>query len=163
MALPDPFADWPATEPYDLKQAVSDLAMLEPEAGGWRFPASLSRFNATKMSTRQLRSFSDKVTPQQLDYKTPCWLWTGGMHEKGYGRFYLGLDPDTRQRIWSYSHRISFEHYIGMPPTGYIVDHQCNHKPCCNPTHLWPETNNDNLRLADARRPWKRRNQYSQE
>lgn len=161
--LPDPFAEWPQDEPYDLDQARVDLALLKPEPGGWKFPASLSRFGITQMNTRQMRSFTDKVTPRQLDWNTPCWLWTGGTHDKGYGRFYLGRDPDTNQRIWAYSHRISFEHFIGMPPLGYIVDHQCNHKVCCNPTHLWPETNNNNLRLADQRRPWKRRNQFSKE
>lgn len=166
MSLPDPFAEWNnlnPTEPYNLDQARRDLAALVPEPGHWKFPASLSRFGTDRMNARQLRSFTAKVNPQMIDWKTPCWLWMGGTHDKGYGRFYLGRDPDTSQRIWAYSHRISFEHFVGMPPAGYIVDHQCNHKLCCNPAHLWPETNNNNLRLADQRRPWKRRNQYSHE
>jgi hypothetical protein len=150
-------------EGFNLQQAKDLLAELPPEPGHWPFPASLSRFNSTSMSTKQLTSFTNKVDVQQLDWRTPCWLWRGATHPKGYGRFYLGRDPDTDQRIIAYSHRIAFEHWIGMPPDGYIVDHQCNHKLCCNPTHLWPETNNNNLRLADARRPWRRRNQYSQE
>lgn len=148
---------------YDLEKARLELAELPPEPGHWPFPASLSRFGSTSMSPKQLQSFTEKVDIQQLDYKTPCWLWTASTHPKGYGRFYLGKDPDTGQKIWAYAHRISFEHFIGMPPDGYIVDHQCNHKLCCNPAHLWPETNNNNLRLADQRRPWKRRNQYSKE
>lgn len=162
--LPDPFAPWEKLgEPYDKAARITALHSLKDEPGGWPFPASLSRFGIALMNPRQLASFTDKVDEVMLDYKTPCWLWNGGTHPKGYGRFYLGKDPDTGQKIWAYSHRISFEHFIGFPPAGYIVDHECNHKLCCNPTHLWPQTNNDNLRLADERRPWKRRNQFSQE
>lgn len=148
---------------FDLEAARLALSELPPIGGAWPFPASLSRFGATKMNATQWKSFNNKVDIVQLDWHTPCWLWTGGTHDKGYGRFYLGRDPNTGRKIWAYAHRISFEHFIGFPPEGYIVDHQCNHKLCCNPTHLWPESNNDNLRLADQRRPWKRRNQYSKE
>jgi hypothetical protein len=148
-------------ETYDTSAKCAELALLPPEPGHWSNPASLSRFNYSKMDSKQLGRFLIKVKPTQLDWHTPCWLWDGGTHEKGYGRFYLGLVDN--KRVHAYAHRISFEHWIGMPPAGYIVDHQCNHKLCCNPTHLWPETNNNNLRLADQRRPWQRRNQYSKE
>jgi hypothetical protein len=176
----DPFADWDAAaasgavEHYDLNQARVDLAALPPDpARAPKNPASLSRFDRDHMDADQLRRFTKYVKPVQMPNgwgpkaldppPTPCWLWAGGTHDKGYGRFYLGPDPKTRQKVWTYSHRIAFEHWIGWPPLGYIVDHQCNHKLCCNPTHLWPETHDDNLRLADMRRPWKRRNQYSKE
>jgi hypothetical protein len=171
----DPFADWDShdfttcaacsefgvVEHFDLLTIGARLAALPPEPGHWANPASLTRFDQTSMDHKMLTRFLLKVEPTQLDFHTPCWLWKGGTHDKGYGRFYLGSLQG--KRIHAYAHRISFEHWIGMPPAGYIVDHQCNHKLCCNPTHLWPETNNNNLRLADERRPWKRRNQYSQE
>ena len=96
-------------------------------------------------------------------FREPCWLWQGGLHDRGYGRFWLGEDPDDGTRIWAYSHRLAFEHWVGFPPRGYIVDHECNVKTCCNPVHLWPQTNAENIRLAEIRRPWKRRNQYSKE
>lgn len=174
----NPFDDWKAHVPescgacaehgmletFDLSAKLRALVSLTPEPGHWPNPASLSRFDNSEhpvMTIKQLERFLVKVQPTQIDWHTPCWLWKGGTHEKGYGRFYLGALNGSR--IHAYSHRISFEHWIGMPPKGYIVDHQCNHKLCCNPTHLWPETNNDNLRLADQRRPWQRRNQYSKE
>lgn len=146
-----------------VEQRRLELRELRPVGGQWPNPASLSRFGYTKMPPKMFKRFMAKIQVRKLDQPTACWLWTGGTHDKGYGRFYLGKDPDTGSKIWAYSHRISFEHFIGFPPDGYIVDHRCNHKLCCNPEHLWPETNNDNLRLADARRPWKRRNQFSQE
>lgn len=175
MGLMDPFSDWadhnPVTcgacqrdavvETFDLGERQAANAALPPEPGHWRNPGSLTRFDTDQMNYDQLSRFLKKVKPQQLDWHTPCWLWDGGTHEKGYGRFYLGLAQNKRVHV--YTHRLAFEHWIGFPPKGYIVDHQCNHKLCCNPTHLWPETNNNNLRLADQRRPWRRRNQYSKE
>lgn len=157
----DPFPD-AMVEHFDLDGLRTKLADLEPVPGAWPNPASLERLGLTRMDGRMLSRFRAKIKVAQLDYKTPCWLWTGGTHDKGYGRFHLGFDEDGR-RVTAYSHRIAFEHWVGMPPPGYIVDHECNHKLCCNPSHLWPQTNKDNLRLADERRPWKRRNQYSKE
>lgn len=157
----DPFSEW--EDPRKLQKMRNNLKHLESVPGLWPNPASLSRFNTDRMSASQLKRFLKKIQPTQLDWHTPCWIWTGGLHDKGYGRFYLGRDPETGQKIWAYAHRIAFEHWVGFPPPGYIVDHQCNHKICSNPTHTWPETNNDNLRLADKRRPWKRRNQFSKE
>ena len=162
LKLPDPFKNLPTDVPsiIERRDALADLPKIE---GGWPNPASLSRLGLRHMDFNMLRRFTKKIMLGDLGHFSPCWLWMGGCHETGYGRFYLGKDPRTGQKIWAYSHRISFEHYVGFPPPGYIVDHQCNNKTCCNPAHLWPETNNDNLRLADQRRPWKRRNQYSKE
>lgn len=172
----DPFAPWAdhesatcdackregMVEHFDLPAKRVELGELTPEPGHWPNAASLSRiFNPPLMDYKTLTRFTKKIEPTMIDWHTPCWLWTGGTHDKGYGRFYVGLADNSR--VIAYTHRIAFEHWIGMPPAGYIVDHQCNHKLCCNPTHLWPETNNDNLRLADQRRPWQRRNQYSKE
>lgn len=159
----DPFPDAMVEHFGTADERAKLLLELPPVEGEWPFPASLSRLGHDRMPPRMLKRFLKYVEPAQLDYYTPCWLWGGGTHEKGYGRFHLGFDPDTRQRITAYAHRIAFEHWVGFPPPGYIVDHKCNHKICCNPAHLWPVTNEENLRLADQRRPWKRRNQYSKE
>jgi hypothetical protein len=149
-------------EQSPLDERRQALAALPPEPGHWPNAASLARiFDPPLMDRKMLARFELKIKPQQIDWHTPCWLWTGGTHDKGYGRFWLGLVDN--KRVHAYSHRIAFEHWVGMPPLGYIVDHMCNHKLCCNPTHTWPETNENNLRLADQRRPWKRRNQYSKE
>lgn len=149
-------------EHFDLADAKQRLSLLtDTDMAWWGKPASLSRFGQTEMNWGQFRRFCKHVELHDMGYTTPCLLWTGGLHDKGYGRFYLGsIDGKP---VWAYAHRISFEHWIGFPPKGYIVDHECNVKTCCNPTHLWPQTNKENLRLADERRPWKRRNQYSKE
>lgn len=159
---------------FDLASVQERLAALPDIDGAWPKPASLARLNETEMPWKMLRRFVKKIEPYDMghipepdsvwaQFREPCWLWTGGLHPKGYGRFYLGKDPGTDEKIWVYTHRLAFEHWVGFPKPGYIVDHECNVKTCCNPTHLWPQSNIDNLRLADLRRPWKRRNQYSKE
>lgn len=166
MTIPiylDPFKNL-SPEIYNLEEKRRALAALPDTEGDWPNPASLSRFGRTQMDWGQLRRFMKKVMLGDFGHHSPCWVWAGGTDEKGpYGRFYLGKDPATGQSIWAQAHRIAFEHWIGFPPAGYVVDHECNVKTCVNPTHLWPVTNNENLRLADQRRPWKRRNQYSKE
>lgn len=156
--------------PWDASNGHPERKLdLPPEPGEWTdSPASLSRFGLTKMSPSMLKRFFMKVDEVQLplpdeEVEGPCWLWNAGTHDKGYGRFYLGYAPDDGRKVWAYSHRISFEHFVGFPPPGYIVDHRCNHKLCCAPYHLQALTNVENLRLADERRPWKRRNQWSKE
>jgi len=151
-------------EQFTLSQKREILASMPPLEGAWPNPASLSRFGLTQMPLRMLKRFERKIKVHDMGFhKGECWLWQGGLHDKGYGRFHLGFDPEDGTRITAYAHRIAFEHWVGMPPMGYIVDHECEIKTCCNPAHLWPQTNADNLRLADERSPWKRRNQFSKE
>jgi hypothetical protein len=158
---------------FDLDAIVKAVQAMPETDGEWAKPATLTRLGVTQMPWKMLRRFEKKILPYDMGYKPepdsvwarfdePCWLWMGGLHPAGYGRFYLGVDSDGYS-IWSYTHRIAFEHWVGIPKPGYIVDHECNVKTCCNPVHLWPQTNTENLRLADQRRPWKRRNQYSKE
>lgn len=170
----DPFARPATVEGFSLSRIRETLDSLPPIEGQWVKPASLSRLMVSQMPLKMLKRFEAKIKLGNLGhvpdadspwkaFNEPCWLWTGGLHDKGYGRFWLGKDPGTDEKIWAYAHRISFEHYVGIPKPGYIVDHQCNVKTCCNPVHLWPVSNAENLRLADIRTPWKRRNQYSKE
>jgi len=166
-------APFGAVARFDLNTIRARLEALPDIEGEWPNPASLTRLGVTEMPWKMLRRFEKKIQPHDMGhvpeptsvwagFREPCWLWTGGLHPKGYGRFWLGQD-DEGYKIWAYTHRLAFEHWVGIPKPGYIVDHECNVKTCCNPTHLWPQSNIDNLKLADQRRPWKRRNQYSKE
>jgi HNH endonuclease len=167
----DPFKNSPIQ--FDLDRQVRRVERMLDVEGEWQSPATLTRLNLTKMSFTMLRRFEKKILPYDMGYRPgadthwpgfdePCWLWMGGLHPKGYGRLYLGEDEEGK-KIWAYAHRIAFEHWVAIPRPGYIVDHECEVKTCCNPVHLWPQTNPENLRLANERRPWKRRNQYSKE
>lgn len=58
------------------------------------------------------------------------WLWTKGVHIKGYGQF-------RGRPLGTLTHRIAFMlwHGVDLPPS-VDVHHQCRVKLCCNPHHL---------------------------
>lgn len=72
-------------------------------------------------------------------YLSPCWLWTGKQHKKGYGLIQV---RGKRQR----AHRYVYEQLVGPIPEGLEIDHLCRNKPCVNPDHLEPVTLRENLR-----------------
>lgn len=114
------------------------------------------------LSPSDLSRFLSKVTKFQiLDDPTdgPCWIWLPPVQSKGYGRFYLGRDDEGKQ-LYRGSHVISYMHYVGPIPEGWIVDHLCNNKACCAPDHLEAIPNLLNLQRAHQRRPWRRVNQF---
>jgi hypothetical protein len=161
-------------EDFDLASIRTLVSSMPDIEGAWPKPASLTRLNVTSMPWKMMRRFEKKIIPYNMGYKPdptsvwarfdePCWIWQGGLHPKGYGRFWLGIDPVSAEKMWAYTHRLAFEHWVAIPKPGYIVDHECEVKTCCNPVHLWPVSNIENLRLANIRRPWQRRNQYSKE
>ena len=70
--------------------------------------------------------------------KTPdCWLWTGGKHGYGYGRFYL-------HGRYVRAHRYAYELLVGAIPSGLVIDHLCRVRVCVNPAHLQPVTHQIN-------------------
>ena len=63
-----------------------------------------------------------------------CWLWTGSINNKGYGRL-SGV----------YAHRAAYELLVGPIPEGKELDHLCRVTHCVNPEHLEPVTHRENL------------------
>lgn len=66
-----------------------------------------------------------------------CWLWTGYITEKGYGRHEFG---GTKWRV----HRLSYELVNGAVPKGLVLDHLCRVRNCVNPEHLEAVTHKEN-------------------
>ena len=64
-----------------------------------------------------------------------CWIWTGYLDDKGYGRFNIKNVPKL-------AHRLSYELIIGYEKNR--LDHRCHIKNCVNPEHLRPVTNKEN-------------------
>jgi hypothetical protein len=70
---------------------------------------------------------------------TPCWTWTFGTQEDGYGCTKI-------QRKNLLAHRAAYAITYGEPQSGMQVLHRCDNPPCCNPVHLFVGTHTDNMR-----------------
>jgi HNH endonuclease len=96
---------------------------------------------------------------QKVDVHGPdeCWPWTGGkIGSSGYGQFSVGPRGNS---VGSTAHRWAYEYAVGPIPAGLVLDHACHtddptciegdacpHRACCNPAHLEPVTQAENLR-----------------
>lgn len=67
-----------------------------------------------------------------------CWHYCGVITEDGYGYFHAN-------KIHTYAHRFSYEHYVGPIPAGMTLDHLCRVRHCVNPDHLEPVTHRENI------------------
>lgn len=117
-----------------------------------------------RLDLQQLQRFLAKIEKAVIREEFgECWVWTGSVTEKGYGKFYVGK-TEAGKKDTRLAHRVSFEHYKQeLIRPGFIVDHECSHKGCVRPEHLTQVSNIRNLKLAAERRPWSRRNQYYKE
>jgi len=66
-----------------------------------------------------------------------CWNWKGSTIA-GYG----GISEKGRRL---YSHQVAYTIAYGSIPEGMWVLHQCDNRKCCNPSHLWLGTRQDNI------------------
>lgn len=72
-----------------------------------------------------------------------CWEW-GGHTVYGYGQMRI-----NKQRY--YTHRIVWELIYAPIPEGLYVLHKCDNKICCNPSHLWLGTIEENNKDRDQK------------
>lgn len=64
-----------------------------------------------------------------------CWPWQGYRQPKGYGQF-----------DHSSAHRFALQLALGRPiAPGMFACHTCDNPPCCNPSHLFEGTHQDNV------------------
>ena len=98
------------------------------------------------------------MTPPLLDRlwarvdKTPghgprgdCWIWTGCHNGVGYGVI-------SSKKKMMLTHRVAYEALVKPIAKGLVLDHLCRNPICCNPAHLDPVTNSENLRRGDGPR-----------
>lgn len=76
-----------------------------------------------------------------------CWEWQGGKRFDGYGTaVHFGLQG---------AHRIAWYYAHGAPGRKYVL-HTCDNPSCCNPSHLYLGTHQDNMRdmVERGRQMW---------
>lgn len=66
-----------------------------------------------------------------------CWLWTGGLDQDGYGKFWL--DGKTLR-----AHRAVYQLIYGIELDSETLHHKCRTRRCVNPDHLKPATQAEN-------------------
>ena len=72
-----------------------------------------------------------------------CWVWLKCKDRDGYGKIKFNGKMQ-------YTHRLSYETYVGPIPEGLQLDHLCRVRHCINPDHLEPVTNAENSRRGNT-------------
>lgn len=74
-----------------------------------------------------------------------CWNFQGWDDGKGYKKISVN-------GIAQYVHRVMFEYYHKPLKYKQEVEHICNNRSCCNPSHLKQGTRLTNMREMNKRR-----------
>lgn len=85
----------------------------------------------------------EKLQPRILVTPSGCWEWQGELNRNGYGRVWI---EGRRLMV----HRVVWELLRGPIGEGLVLDHLCKVRCCCNPDHLDPVTQRENVHRGDA-------------
>lgn len=88
---------------------------------------------------KTLNRFWDKIDVRD---NNECWEWNACTASRGG----YGILKVNGKRIRA--HVLSYQIHKGEIPEGLFVCHSCDNPPCCNPTHLWLGTNQQNIKDA---------------
>lgn len=58
-----------------------------------------------------------------------CWNWQGRIRKDGYGHIAEYMDKHFGHMV----HRVAYCNWVGEPPDGWELDHNCNNRGCINP------------------------------
>ena len=72
----------------------------------------------------------------------PCWIWTAGRFQTGYGKFFQTKGANLTRL----AHRISYTWDRGESiPEGLVIDHLCHVRECVRPSHMEATTDKVNI------------------
>jgi hypothetical protein len=80
----------------------------------------------------------DGPVPEHMLGAGRCWMWRRTTN-RGYGQ--LSISGKTQ-----HVHRVMYQRLMEPIPKGLYIDHLCRNPTCCNPAHLEPVTNAENVR-----------------
>ena len=113
--------------------------MEQSRPPGWRKHEGVDYDDGT------LRRFHAGVERRGED---ECWPWSRSTTSNGYGQITRTRTPATKHQVLG-THRLAYELAVGPIPDGFVVDHTCHnrdsgcpggatceHRRCCNPSHL---------------------------
>lgn len=75
------------------------------------------------------RNVTVRILERTTSNEQGCWVWEGAKQPNGYGK----LKVQGRTEL---VHRAAYEAWVGPIPDGWVVDHKCSNRACCNPEHL---------------------------
>lgn len=92
--------------------------------------------------------FNEKFWPYvNKKSENECWGWNGYTNNLGYGKIYS-------DRIYVYSHRLSYILYKGKIPNGKEICHTCNNPNCVNPNRLEAKSHKENIQQVTKDKRW---------
>jgi len=93
---------------------------------------------------RTVQRFWNKVDKRSPD---DCWIWTGSLGNKGYGRIRVKNRTRRAHRIsWMLAHKTKI-------PKNKMICHTCDNRACVNPAHLYLGDNTTNMRDKSSLTP----------
>jgi len=89
------------------------------------------------------KPLADRIRSSTVIDANECWVWQKSLKD-GYGRMWIGSRADGSRRL-ALAYQVSFETFSGPIPDGLVLDHLCRNRACCNPAHLEPVTQQENV------------------
>lgn len=67
-----------------------------------------------------------------------CWIWLLSKNNGGYGQFRIN-------NTYIKPHRVTYFLHYGVDPYPLNTLHNCDYPPCCNPEHIKPANQQQNM------------------
>lgn len=135
------------TLPRAERELLTQIALRAKE----RRVAEIERTRPKAVAVKpELQALLDRVLRKcRRQSGTKCWLWSGAVGKRGYGRVKIAGRLALAHRVVAFAvGRIDSLH---APERIECVLHACDEPSCCNPAHLRPGTLSDNMQDCVAK------------